>query len=159
MLQVVEFNLHWFRDMSKPLCRNREFVRQAIAKDPRILCWASKSIQNDFNLQLAAFSKRADLPFRFSSLSYSSNSRDPEDGFALVAIFANEVRRRLQMYCTLQQVFEHAMARINPFCPLHLLNQGPETMKMYRERVTEYLVGYVMSDNELEQLRQARSQR
>ena len=155
MLQVVEFNLHWFRDMSKPLCSNREFVQRAIAKDPRILCWASDAIRNDFDLQLAAFSKRADLPFRFSSLSYSSNSRDPEEGFALVATFVFEVRRRLQMHRTLERVFEHAAAMTDPPCSLHLLNQGHETVQMYKERVTEYLVGYQMSDSEVQQLQQA----
>jgi hypothetical protein len=161
MLQVVEYNLYWLAHMpsSKGLCSDRQFMYQAVKVDPIVLCWACPDLKNDFELQLQAFSARADLPFRFISVSYTN---DPEGGYLLVAQFASRVRAILREYGMLQEILGRAMSASTTAATneesdyyVSLLNQGPETSAMYKDQLEECLFGKIVSAGEIRRVKQA----
>ena len=151
MLEVVAYNLYWLKQVSKKLCSDKTFMRRAIEKDARALCWASRSLKKDFELQLKAFSYRPDLPFRFISLSYT---KDPESGYGLIASFATKLREMLRENDMLEEIMADAA---NPLSSGNLtcLNQGLETTEVYKTTFQAYLLGQRINENELWHFRRA----
>ena len=130
LLTVTKQNWTEFDYASDRLKASKQFMLRALALDGRVIRDISDDLRHDFDLALTAFrNNRQALQF------YSG----PED-FPFMVSLTQRVRERLDEYDVFSNEIISAMrCPRGGKCFLPMLNQGPDTLHMYKSKIASYL--------------------
>jgi hypothetical protein len=139
MLAVARTNWEEFYLASEELLGSKEFMKKAIAVEGHVFADADgDDLFYDFDLALLAFSQKPAVVEHFVE---PLSSGVVDEDFEFMVSFTRRVRCKLQEYDTYKKIVKPHMSfsKKHSCSSLSILDQGPETRRVYSEHISSYL--------------------